>query len=97
MQDVDHTRKAHRVDRAVRITAMILNDFEDTGAFPLPGFGARVLGAQLRQPERVAHLRLNLGGKVQIVLSSRTRPNAELSHAPCRETIRSRSNIPSLE
>ena len=53
---------------------MILDDLEDTGPLPLPGFRLRMLAAELRQPQSGAHLVLHRIGKAQEVPLRRAHP-----------------------
>ncbi len=47
---------------------MILDQFKDARAVAFSGLGVWMLGAQLGQAKRIAHVRLNLHRKAQIVL-----------------------------
>ena len=54
MQDVNGALKSNCVDGTISVATMILHDFKNTGTFAFPGFGCRMLAAELRDTQRRA-------------------------------------------
>lgn len=74
MEDVNDLVKPDRVDRPIGVATMILDDLEGASTLALPGFRLRMLAAELRQPESMAHLVLHRRGKAQEVPLRRADP-----------------------
>ena len=53
---------------------MVFNHFQDTAALPFPRFGVRMLAAELRQAQGIAHVVLHFEREGLIVLLGRADP-----------------------
>ena len=74
MQDVDNASEANRINSAKSVAAMIFHDFKNARTFAFPGFGMGVSRAELGEPERVTHFRLNFFRKPLIIFFCRRKP-----------------------
>src|SRR6185503_11214487 len=74
MEDVDDLPKSNGVHGAKSIAGMILDDFKHAGPLPLPGLGARMHAAELRNAKRVAELGLHGTRKAHEVAFRRPDP-----------------------
>jgi hypothetical protein len=49
VEDVDPLRKPHRLDRSIRVAAMVSDNLQDARAYPLDGLRVRVFLPNLRE------------------------------------------------
>ena len=64
MQVVNHIREAHSVDRAIRISIRVLDDFENARTLTLPRLGRGMLRADLRKTDAYPTAETTSRGKV---------------------------------
>src|SRR5271169_6284389 len=74
MQHINDSLESHRVDSSVSLSAVILNYFQNSRAFALPGFSLGVLAAKLGDAERGPDFVLNRLREVYEVALCRTNP-----------------------
>jgi len=68
MQHVHHLGKAHRINRALSVAAMILDDLQNPRPLPFPGLRVRVAQHGFADLKRAAQAReAGAGGATQIV------------------------------
>lgn len=54
MKDINDITKPDRVNGTISVAVMVLDQFTQTGALPLPRLCTRVRAAELRHTERIA-------------------------------------------
>jgi hypothetical protein len=74
VEDINDSSKADRINSTVSVAPMVFHNFNNARPFAFPEFGMRVGCAELGEPERVSHFRLNFFGKRLIVLFCRSKP-----------------------
>ena len=74
MQHINDTFESNGVDRAIRVAVIVLHNFENTWTFALPRLGVRVLAAQLRKPQRIAHVASQKFRKLHKIAFGRAHP-----------------------
>jgi hypothetical protein len=74
VKNIDGLAEFHGEHRAIRIPAMIFDDFKNAGTVSLPGLRLRMLASRLRDAQGNADLVLRGFGKVQQVDFCRSNP-----------------------
>lgn len=92
MQHVDGFCEPHGVDRPVGVAVVRLDNPQDAGAEPLPGFGGRLATAELGDTKRIPHVVPDRLGETQEVALRRPDPVQGLLIG--RQDTTHTSNIP---
>ena len=74
VKGIDNADEVNRINSPVSVAAIIFHDFNDARSFAFPGLGMWVSCAELGEPKRVSHFRLNFFRKPLIILFRRRKP-----------------------
>jgi len=78
VQDIDCFDEPDGVGRPICVTSVVLDDFENAGAFAFPRFGCRWFPADLHQVERIPEIVDHLGREFEQVVFRRPDPMKRL-------------------